>query len=136
MGEVNKHQMGVYVLSVPFPSKSFIPTRQIVLFTILHSAPHASFSSMSVGRNLVIFGIWATGMGAWAWWKYVRIDDSLSLPGIEAEPSSRRPPAPGVDVTWKWASESIWLVDQITRDIAEVSLYASNPKAGQDEFAG
>ncbi len=90
---------------------------------------------MSMGRNLVILGIWATGMGAWAWWKYVRIDDNLSLPGVETHAANRKPPAPGVDVTWKWTSESTWLVDQVARDIAEISLFASNPKASAEDLA-
>lgn len=94
-----------------------------------------SVSSMSMGRNLVILGIWATGMGAWAWWKFVRIDDNLSLPGVESSNPNRKPPAPGVDVTWKWQSESTWLVDQVARDIAEICLFASHPKASAEELA-
>lgn len=90
---------------------------------------------MSMGRNLVILGIWATGMGAWAWWKFVRIDDNLSLPGVESSHAHRKPPTPGVDVTWKWSSESAWLVDQVARDIAEICLFASHPKASAEELA-
>lgn len=79
---------------------------------------------MSVGRNLVIFGVWAAGMATWAWWKYVKVDERLHLP--PAEPVASRPKsAPERPATWVWNNESAWIVNGITQEIAEWCLLST-----------
>ncbi|HSJ03345.1 MAG TPA: hypothetical protein VK956_12865, partial [Verrucomicrobium sp.] len=89
---------------------------------------------MSVARNLVILGVWATGMGAFVWWKYLRIEDSLNVPGEASSTGVAHNSADAANTKdWKWQSESHWVVDQITRDITEMSLFALNANSDLDD---
>lgn len=91
---------------------------------------------MDLAKKLALPVLLLIGLLYLAWWKDHRTSRPVSRgssPSGTAAAPQKNTGSPGVPVEPRFTTEGQWLVDEITRDIAEMLLFASDAKASPAE---